>query len=174
MGQSNFLAHDLILTVQFAVIVDFGWRSPVTLITVILSIQLCTIPLPDDFINAFALKQLLASLIIVAFLAQTFSRQLIVAAYYSNSASFAKNCENKARPMMHCNGKCQLMKKLKQEEKKEQQNQERRGENDEVLSSKSFFSSIICFSFQTKPVYNSIPVSGTVTMPRFCFHPPSA
>jgi len=132
------------------------------------------VPLSDNFNNAPALKKLLASLIIISFLAQNFSRQLIVAGYYSNTASFAKNCENKARPMMHCNGKCQLMKKLQQEEKKDQQNQERRGENDEVLSSKSYFTSITFFSFQTKPVYYSISCSGTVTMPRFCFHPPGA
>lgn len=30
---------------------------------------------------------------------------------------------------MHCNGKCQLMKKLQQEEKKEQQAPERKNEN---------------------------------------------
>lgn len=28
-------------------------------------------------------------------------------------------CENKAKPAMHCNGKCQLSKELKKQEKKE-------------------------------------------------------
>lgn len=28
-------------------------------------------------------------------------------------------CENKIKPKMHCNGKCHLMKKMKQEEKRE-------------------------------------------------------
>ncbi len=41
--------------------------------------------------------------------------------YYVNTASFAKNCINKARPKMQCNGKCQVMKKLQEEEKNDQQ-----------------------------------------------------
>ena len=38
-----------------------------------------------------------------------------------NQDYIAKNlCENRAKPKMHCNGKCQLMKKLKQADKEEQ------------------------------------------------------
>ncbi len=41
---------------------------------------------------------------------------------------------------MHCNGKCQLMKRLKEQEKKEQQMPERKADNkNEVTSSESFF-----------------------------------
>ena len=44
---------------------------------------------------------------------------------------------------MHCNGKCQMMKKLKEQEKKDQQVPERKQENKtEPLSSKSFFYSL--------------------------------
>ena len=86
------------------------------------------------------MKQLTAIFLIVAFAIQTFSSGFVVLDYYGNTASFAKNCENKARTKMHCNGKCQMMKKLKQEEKQDQQNPERKSENKiEVLSSKSFF-----------------------------------
>lgn len=76
----------------------------------------------------------------LSLLAQTFSRIFIIADYYANTAAYAKNCINKAKPKMHCNGKCQMMKKILQEEKKDQENTERR-ENlkNEVLSSKSFF-----------------------------------
>lgn len=43
---------------------------------------------------------------------------------------------------MHCNGKCQMMKKMQEEEKKDQQVPERKFENKiDVLSSKSFFNS---------------------------------
>lgn len=98
-------------------------------------------------------RQIAAIFLFVAFAAQIFDRGLIVLDYYANTSSFAKNCENKARPMMHCNGKCQMMKKLKEEEKKEQQNPERRSENkNEVISSKSFFATI---SFQ-RPVDRQI------------------
>jgi len=34
---------------------------------------------------------------------------------------------------MHCNGKCQMMKKLEQQEKKDQQNSERKAENKSEL-----------------------------------------
>ena len=80
------------------------------------------------------LKQIATFLLLTAFAVQTFNRAVIVFNYYTNTASFAKNCENKAKPMLHCNGRCQMLKKLKQEENKDKQNPERRSENkDEVL-----------------------------------------
>lgn len=60
---------------------------------------------------------------------QYFSKSMLIADYYSNTAGYAKNCENKARPKLQCNGKCQLMKKLNAEEKKDQDNPERKAEN---------------------------------------------
>lgn len=65
-------------------------------------------------------KQLTVLFIMLAFLMQTFNKIFIVTEYYTNTASFAKNCENKSKPQLHCNGKCQMMKKLKQEENKDQ------------------------------------------------------
>ncbi len=86
-------------------------------------------------------KQVIAFLFLSAFILQVFSKVFIVVDYFTNTQAFAKNCENKAKPKMHCNGKCQMMKKLKQEEKKDEQNPERKGENknEYVLSSKSFY-----------------------------------
>ena len=44
---------------------------------------------------------------------------------------------------MHCNGKCQLQKKINTESTNDKQNPERKGDNlDEVLSSKTFFASV--------------------------------
>lgn len=57
--------------------------------------------------------------LLTAFLVQTFSRTAVVLDYYSNTSAFARNCINKARPLLHCNGQCQLMKKLKAIESKE-------------------------------------------------------
>ena len=80
------------------------------------------------------LKQFILLFLITAFAVQTFDRAMIVFNYYSNTAAFAKNCENKAKPMLHCNGRCQMLKRLKQEENKDKQNPERRSDNkDEVL-----------------------------------------
>lgn len=73
-------------------------------------------------------------LVLTAFTIQTFNKVVIVFNYYTHTAVFAKNCENKAKPKLHCNGRCQMMKKLKQEENKDRQNPERRNDNkDEVL-----------------------------------------
>jgi hypothetical protein len=45
---------------------------------------------------------------------------MIVVNYELNKEYISKNlCENKAKPMMHCNGKCHLRKQLQKEDKKE-------------------------------------------------------
>ncbi len=69
--------------------------------------------------------QLIVLFFLASFLAQTFSRFFIIADYYANTAKYAALCENKAILNMHCNGKCQMMKKLKQDERDQQENQER-------------------------------------------------
>ena len=81
-------------------------------------------------------------LFLLAFASQTFDKVLIMVDYYTNTAAYAKNCVNKARPQMHCNGQCQMMKKLKEEERKEQENVAKRFGLNEVISSRSFFTSV--------------------------------
>ncbi|HVZ24824.1 MAG TPA: hypothetical protein VG842_02155 [Sediminibacterium sp.] len=87
-------------------------------------------------------KQIITGLLLLSLVGQVFQRLAIVTSYYLDTEAYAKNCVNKARPQMHCNGKCQLMKRLKQEENKDKQAPERRSFQDEVLSSKSFFLTI--------------------------------
>lgn len=122
-------------------------------------------------------NQLTVVFILSAFLVQTFNRNIIVIDYYANMQSYASHCENKAIPMMHCNGKCQMMKKMHQEEKKDQENPERRSENkNEIpLSSRSFFATI-----HAHPIaqYNSAKIYPfTIGLPvdraPDIFHPPS-
>ena len=85
-------------------------------------------------------KQLTALFLLLVFAMLVFNQAVLIVDYYANASSFARNCENKSHPLMHCNGKCQMMKMLKAEEKKDQQNPERRIENkSDVSSSKSFF-----------------------------------
>lgn len=51
---------------------------------------------------------------------QTFSNSFILINYQMNKDYISKNlCENKDKPMLHCNGKCHLRKQLAKEEKKE-------------------------------------------------------
>lgn len=76
---------------------------------------------------------------------------------------------------MHCNGKCQMMKKLKEEEKKDEQAPDRKAENKNelVLSSKSFYP-VLNFGIQLLKIYSlSIHPAKAVKMPRSFFHPPS-
>ncbi|MBS1567576.1 MAG: hypothetical protein JST39_24540 [Bacteroidetes bacterium] len=84
------------------------------------------------------LRHLSVIFLLVAFMGQTFNKSFLFMSYYANPAAFAEKCINKARPMMHCNGKCQMMKKMQEEERKEKEDLERKAENKaEYFSSKS-------------------------------------
>ena len=62
-------------------------------------------------------KFIAVSLLMFLLLTQTFSKWLMVAEYCMNKEYIAKNlCENRNKPALHCNGKCQLMKKMAAEE----------------------------------------------------------
>ena len=64
--------------------------------------------------------KLTAVLLIIAIVSSSFSRFFIYAGYQLNKNYItAKLCENRNRPWLHCNGKCYLMKKLKQAEEKQ-------------------------------------------------------
>jgi len=121
------------------------------------------------------LRQIAATILLLAFSVQTFSNPLIMLGYYANTAAYAKNCENKARPKMHCNGKCQLMKKMQQEEKKDQQYPERKTEGKaEVLSSKSFFASLVIPVLILKELFVNPQTDRPVDRTLSVFHPPQA
>ncbi len=86
-------------------------------------------------------KLILAFLVLVAFSARTMDGFLIVVDYYTHTAQYAKNCINKDKPYMHCNGKCQMFNKLKTREKEDKDSPQRKSDdkNDITLSSKSYF-----------------------------------
>jgi hypothetical protein len=61
-----------------------------------------------------------AVLLIIVIVSSSFSRFFIFAGFELNKSYIAtKLCENRNRPWMHCNGKCYLMKKIKQAEDKQ-------------------------------------------------------
>ena len=122
-----------------------------------------------------SLKPVFTILILVAFIAQTFNQASIVARYYVNTGAFAKNCENKAKPKMHCNGKCQMMKQLQQASKNDQQAPEKSGNaKNEVLSSKSFFGSIQFSRVVSARIFNEFQIKKIASFPSTIFHPPGA
>ncbi|WP_295801074.1 hypothetical protein [Mucilaginibacter sp.] len=66
------------------------------------------------------LKQLTAWLLIFSVLAVNYSRLFVYAGFKMNQSYIAaKLCENRNKPFLHCNGKCYLMKKIKQAEDKQ-------------------------------------------------------
>lgn len=124
-------------------------------------------------IFAISLKGFFTITILFAFVAQTFHKSFLVFDYYANTAAYAKSCVNKARPKLHCNGKCQMMKKLREEEKKEDKNPLRKAEfKDEVLSSKSFYTTHAYFNRSVEIAYGQPVVSEPVDRPQAFFHPP--
>ncbi len=119
------------------------------------------------------MKQLIVAVLLLAVMGQTLNRAVIVTSYYANTSAYAKNCENKARPKMHCNGRCQMMKKMRQEENKDKQNPDRRNGYDEVLSSKSFFTTTITtYSVPSLQHVSGYRFNIPSPQPRSIFHPP--
>jgi hypothetical protein len=115
-----------------------------------------------------------AIFLLVAFAMQTFENGLIVLNYYTNAASFARDCENKARPQLHCNGKCQLLKKLKQQENKDQQNSGRKAENKiGLFYASSFFATAVLLPHAGPPTFSICRVEKTADHTGSVFHPPS-
>ena len=73
------------------------------------------------------MKLLFAIGIIAALLAKDVASFSWDVWFYVNQQEIAREkCENKARPMMHCDGKCYLSKQLKKLEQKEQNHNSKR------------------------------------------------
>jgi len=120
-------------------------------------------------------RKITATILLMSFMAQTFAGPFIMLDYFVNTAAYAKNCINKARPKMHCNGKCQAMKKIEEQEKKDMQDSQRKAENKmPVLSARSFFCSVKIISREIKKKYPLQNIKGTSEMALAVFHPPQA
>lgn len=130
----------------------------------------------DRYTFAFTmLRQVIAFVFLVAFALQTFSSAIVVLDYVANTKAYASKCENKARPGMHCNGKCQMMKKLKQEEKKDQQNPERKAENKNelIFGFQTYSPNIVFFEVASKQLYSILQCGKEIKIPQSVFHPPA-
>ena len=67
------------------------------------------------------MKKILVILLTLLVFLQPLSKVWIFVSFKINQDYIAKNlCENRAKPILKCNGKCQLMKKLKQADKEEE------------------------------------------------------
>jgi len=122
------------------------------------------------------LKKLVAIIALMGILLQTFSQVVIVAEYYANKDYIAKNlCENRDKPMMHCDGKCCLKKKLAKEAKDQAPSSRNQKEEHAV----NLFCSNIKIDWRptiqivTPNTYLSYNELGTASFHHSVFHPPT-
>jgi hypothetical protein len=118
-----------------------------------------------------------AFLLLLVFFAQAFSRYLLVADYFVNTAAYTENCVNKDRPWMHCNGRCQLCKRLHQQEgTQDKQTPERKPGNSGYETLYSSFPLADFNALHLVPLiglqYPELSAGRPIGMPRDLFHPP--
>jgi hypothetical protein len=108
-------------------------------------------------------KRFIAICLLFALIGSVFSRFFVYAGFELNSKYIAKNlCVNKSRPMMHCNGRCYLMNKLRQanEKEKKQQRENLRSSYQEGMPAApfqfAFIRPVIKFSYPKQPVSDII------------------
>jgi hypothetical protein len=121
------------------------------------------------------LKQCSVIPLLLAFMATTFSRAVIVADFYANQDYIAKNlCENRDKPMMHCGGTCHLRKRLAREDNQDKNNPERRMENRNEVLFMEEQSAFLTAPFRTTGIlpYSLIPTGTPVDRASAIFHPP--
>ncbi|WP_066404272.1 hypothetical protein [Flavisolibacter tropicus] len=121
------------------------------------------------------MKRVIIPILILLLLAQTFSQWLIVLDYQINKDYIARVlCENKNRPKLKCNGKCQMMKKLAEEEKQQQSSELRAGNQSLIVSASAHFATLQKPTVsETLIEYQELPVPHTVTRSYAIFHPPA-
>jgi hypothetical protein len=74
------------------------------------------------------LKRAFAISLLIVLITTSFSRLFVFAGFRANQKYIVTTlCENKNKPWMHCNGKCYLVKKLKQLEER-QKNEDRQNQ----------------------------------------------
>jgi hypothetical protein len=120
-----------------------------------------------------------AFLLLLSFFAQAFSRYLSIADYYVNTSSYLVNCVNKDKPWMHCNGRCQLCKKLHQQDNTDdKQAPERRPGNN---TGETLFAHPPLHNFTALQImisstrrFPELVAAEPIGMPRQLFHPPGA
>ena len=123
------------------------------------------------------MQKLIALILLIAFAGQTFSQGLLYVDYAIDRAAYEKNCINKARPQMLCNGKCQLMKKILEREKKEQQQapELRLAAKIEIIPTSSSLTAYKPFlELASGNSYPTIVTESPVDQPSSVFHPPNA
>lgn len=113
--------------------------------------------------------------LLLSFMVQSFDKLFVILDYQINKSEFLAACVNKARPSMHCNGQCLLMKKIQTKENEKQKNPELKLENKyEVFTA---FENNVSFVHIPKPEtlrFHEIKTGTPVDYYSPIFHPPGA
>ena len=121
------------------------------------------------------MRQITAFILLLAFMASTFSKAVIVVDFYANQDYIAKYiCEYRNKPIIDCGGSCYLRKQLAREDNQDKTNPERRAENrQEVLFCEEGPAiKPVIFSFTDVP-YPIYTAAVPVTRAGDIFHPPA-
>ncbi|MBT9484085.1 hypothetical protein [Sediminibacterium sp.] len=101
-------------------------------------------------------RQLIILMFLSSLMVQVFAGFILKADYAINRAVYIKSCINKNKPVLKCNGKCQLSKKILAAEK-EQQNAAQKGSYQfnisiEILCNTVFIPSINKLEISINPI----------------------
>lgn len=119
-------------------------------------------------------KIIFAIIISFLILAQSISRTVIAINFNIHQKEISQKCENKNKPMMHCNGHCQLKKELDNQEKKEQNTP--LGSVKDKTELLYFYETTNLNIFSLSEITNryfSFAQQATVDFANSVFHPPS-
>jgi hypothetical protein len=122
------------------------------------------------------MKFVLVPLLMLLMLAQSFGKCFVVIEYNLNKDFIAKNlCVNKAKPKMHCNGKCQMMKKMAEEENQNStnNNSSKIKLQEVVFSNEMNIPSLPAVSYITLSYNQERPALKHISPASSIFHPPA-
>ncbi|MBS1605791.1 MAG: hypothetical protein JST42_24240 [Bacteroidetes bacterium] len=119
--------------------------------------------------------QVVVAVVLMAMMLQCFSKMIVVAEFYANRDYIARNlCINRLNTAVHCEGRCQLDKRILQEEKSSGDKESRQESRNEVLSCRSYFPTAEApFMVVLERGYPVASVSRPVDRSLSIFHPPA-
>jgi hypothetical protein len=104
------------------------------------------------------------------------SRGIILLSYYTNKQAYERYCVNKARPQLHCDGKCQLGKKLKAEEEQDKKDPLKSSSFSEVVmicQANNFQIEAPLHIILKEKIPHPLSIGQLSDWAASCFHPPS-
>ena len=119
-------------------------------------------------------KYIWTAFVLIALMTQSFKFNFLIADYYVNTANYIKNCINKAKPQSTCEGKCQMMKKMREEQQKEEQSSGSRSQHkfEQVIyvhSNSDFLAAYFISSSLNFPPFSEGKIQDFISAP---FQPP--